>query len=322
MIVLFVVLIALPQDRLRTGIVRRRRRTARRVAEVVRWLAARALHRASCSSSRRSCPAEPARRRATASRSRWSLLSLVLLTGYGGMVSLCQMTFVGIGAYDDGPLGHGGSLLGVLAAVGLRAVVGAVMALPTLRMRGLYLALATFAFATVMDQAVFTQVLRHRREPRRPAAGHPRHLRCSRTAPTSSSAPSSSRSLRIACSPYAAGRSDAGWSRSTTRRRPARPSASTSTGPSSSSSARPPRSPASPACCSAGPAVSVGATTSTRCSACVVLLLARVGGINTATGALLGAFVFALFPVAARPLPAAGQPAVPAHRPRRDQRRP
>jgi branched-chain amino acid transport system permease protein len=29
----------------------------------------------------------------------------------------------------------------------------------------------------------------------------------------------------------------------------------------------------------------------------VILLLARVGGINTVTGALLGAFVFALFPV-------------------------
>src|SRR5207302_9734180 len=65
----------------------------------------------------------------------------------------------GIGATMMGHYGHGGSLLGVLAAVGLCAVVGAVIALPTLKMRGLYLALATFAFATVMDQAVFTQVL-------------------------------------------------------------------------------------------------------------------------------------------------------------------
>jgi len=33
------------------------------------------------------------------------------------------------------------------------------VALPTLRLRGLYLALATFSFATVMDLAVFTQIL-------------------------------------------------------------------------------------------------------------------------------------------------------------------
>jgi branched-chain amino acid transport system permease protein len=86
------------------------------------------------------------------------LLSLLLLTGYGGMVSLCQMTFAGLGAVMMGHLGHGGSLLGVLAAVALAAGVGAVVALPTLKMRGLYLALATFAFATVMQQAVFNQL--------------------------------------------------------------------------------------------------------------------------------------------------------------------
>ncbi|HVT64933.1 MAG TPA: ABC transporter permease [Mycobacteriales bacterium] len=88
------------------------------------------------------------------------ILSLVLLTGYGGMVSLCVLSFVGIGAYAMSHAGGtGGSLLGVLAAVGLSAAVGAVVALPTLRLRGLYLALATFSFATVMDLAVFTQIL-------------------------------------------------------------------------------------------------------------------------------------------------------------------
>jgi branched-chain amino acid transport system permease protein len=58
-----------------------------------------------------------------------------------------------------GHLGHGGSLVGVVAAVALSAAVGAAVALPTLKMRGLYLALATFAFATVMDQAMFNQIL-------------------------------------------------------------------------------------------------------------------------------------------------------------------
>ena len=53
-----------------------------------------------------------------------TLLSLVLLTGYGGQVSLCQLTFVGLGAYAMGTWG-GGSLLGVVAAVLLSAAAGA-----------------------------------------------------------------------------------------------------------------------------------------------------------------------------------------------------
>jgi branched-chain amino acid transport system permease protein len=85
------------------------------------------------------------------------MLSLVLLTGYGGQVSLCQFTFAGLGAYAMGKVGgNGGSFLGLLAAVGLAAAVGIVVALPALRLRGLYLALATLAFAYGMDQVFFT----------------------------------------------------------------------------------------------------------------------------------------------------------------------
>jgi branched-chain amino acid transport system permease protein len=86
-----------------------------------------------------------------------TLLSMVLLTGYGGQVSLCQLTFVGIGSYAMGTWG-GGSLLGVLAAVLLSAAAGAAVALPTLRLRGLYLALATFAFASAADLVFFNRV--------------------------------------------------------------------------------------------------------------------------------------------------------------------
>lgn len=86
------------------------------------------------------------------------LLSLVLLTGYGGQVSLCQMTFAGTGAYAMGHLGHGGSLLGIAAAVVLAGAFGAAVALPTLRLRGLYLALATLAFGQAMDYVFFGQV--------------------------------------------------------------------------------------------------------------------------------------------------------------------
>src|SRR5207247_2288156 len=49
----------------------------------------------------------------------------------------------------------GDSLLGILAAIGLSAAVGAVAALPALRLRGLYLALATFAFGAAMTPVFF-----------------------------------------------------------------------------------------------------------------------------------------------------------------------
>ncbi|MGH9029491.1 MAG: ABC transporter permease [Acidimicrobiales bacterium] len=83
------------------------------------------------------------------------LLSLVPLTGWGGQVSLCQVTLAGLGAFAMYKVGDGGSLLGLLAAMGLAGAVGAVIGLFTLRFRGLYLALGTFAFAVAMDNMFF-----------------------------------------------------------------------------------------------------------------------------------------------------------------------
>jgi branched-chain amino acid transport system permease protein len=85
------------------------------------------------------------------------LLSLVPLTGYGGQVSLCQLTFAGVGAVTMSRAdGGSGSLLALVLAVLVPAAVGALVALPTLRLRGLYLALATLAFAYAMDTAFCT----------------------------------------------------------------------------------------------------------------------------------------------------------------------
>jgi len=83
------------------------------------------------------------------------MLSLVPLAGWGGQVSLCQMTFAGLGAFAMARVAGGGSLLGLFAALGLAGAVGALIALPALRLRGLYLALATFAFAIAMDNMFF-----------------------------------------------------------------------------------------------------------------------------------------------------------------------
>jgi branched-chain amino acid transport system permease protein len=83
------------------------------------------------------------------------MLSLVLLVGYGGQVSLCQLTFAGLGAFAMGEVAGGGSWLGVLAGIALAGAVGALVALPAIRLRGLYLALSTLAFAEAMDYAFF-----------------------------------------------------------------------------------------------------------------------------------------------------------------------
>jgi len=84
------------------------------------------------------------------------MLSLVPLTGYGGQVSLAQMTFAGLGAFSMVKFGASGSIVGLIVAAGLAAAVGALIALPALRLQGLYLALSTMAFAALMDNMFFT----------------------------------------------------------------------------------------------------------------------------------------------------------------------
>ena len=87
-------------------------------------------------------------------------LSYVVVTGEGGMLSLAQVSFAGVGAVVTANLatGHGMStfvavLLGALAAVPF----GVLVALPSLRLGDLYLALATLAFAVLMDNLFFAQ---------------------------------------------------------------------------------------------------------------------------------------------------------------------
>jgi branched-chain amino acid transport system permease protein len=82
------------------------------------------------------------------------MLSLVLLTGYGGYVSLAQFTFAGVGAVAYSKLDQP-NLLGLFLAVLIAAAVGALVAIPVLRLTGLYLALATLAFAQLRDKLVF-----------------------------------------------------------------------------------------------------------------------------------------------------------------------
>jgi branched-chain amino acid transport system permease protein len=154
MIFLFIVLIALPQDRLRAGTVQGQRKPAAPPARrsviaaagfvVAAFVVSGLLSRENLGTA------------SSGLALGIILLSLLLLTGYGGQISLCQLTFAGLGAWAMSQVGGShGSLLGVVAALVLAAGCGVVVALPTYRLRGLYLALATLAFAQAMDFIFF-----------------------------------------------------------------------------------------------------------------------------------------------------------------------
>jgi ABC-type branched-subunit amino acid transport system ATPase component/ABC-type branched-subunit amino acid transport system permease subunit len=76
-------------------------------------------------------------------------LSLVVLTGYAGQISLGQFAFVQLGALAGGRLHQLGYPLWValLYAACAGGVVALVVGLPALRVRGLFLAVTTMAFA-------------------------------------------------------------------------------------------------------------------------------------------------------------------------------
>jgi sulfate-transporting ATPase len=85
-------------------------------------------------------------------------LSLVVLSGWVGQISLAQATFVGIGALVTGLIARDVGIgfpfdvvVGVLAAAVAATVLGAV----ALRIRGLYLAVATLIFAWMGDAFLF-----------------------------------------------------------------------------------------------------------------------------------------------------------------------
>ncbi len=156
-ILLFVILIALPSERLRTGGVQRVRESARVPTMRSALLAGGVLIVVTVAASRVMSVANVTRL-SLGLATAVIILSLVPLVGYGGQISLAAMTFAGLGAFAmvevaDGP----GPLIGLLAAASLAAVVGAVIALPALRLAGIYLALATAAFAVFMEKFIFTQ---------------------------------------------------------------------------------------------------------------------------------------------------------------------
>jgi branched-subunit amino acid ABC-type transport system permease component len=81
-------------------------------------------------------------------------LSITVITGMAGQISLCQATFAAVGGFATAQLVHVWSLPVLLTTVLgalLDAEVVAQLAIPALRLGGIYLALATFAFALMFD---------------------------------------------------------------------------------------------------------------------------------------------------------------------------
>ena len=85
-------------------------------------------------------------------------LSITLITGAAGQVSLCQAAFAGVGAFTAGQLATNFGVPVILAAlVGALVAAGSglVAALPALRLRGLALSLSTLTLALLTDAIAF-----------------------------------------------------------------------------------------------------------------------------------------------------------------------
>lgn len=78
--------------------------------------------------------------------------SLNLIAGYTGLLSIAQAAFYGIGAYTAALMAlklHAPFLLSLLSAVILSGFIGALIGIPSLRIRDDYFVIATFAFQVI-----------------------------------------------------------------------------------------------------------------------------------------------------------------------------
>ena len=84
-------------------------------------------------------------------------LSITVITGFAGQISLCQASFAAIGACATAQLAtkHGVSVIpAMLVGALIAAAVGAIIALPALRLGGIFLSLATLAFAFFFQNVI------------------------------------------------------------------------------------------------------------------------------------------------------------------------
>ncbi|GAA0602680.1 hypothetical protein GCM10009547_00100 [Sporichthya brevicatena] len=85
-------------------------------------------------------------------------LSLGLLVKVAGQVSLCHAAFVAVGAVAFSRLSVDAGLPWFLALLGAGLItlpIGVILALPAIRLSGIYLALATFGFGVLLENLVY-----------------------------------------------------------------------------------------------------------------------------------------------------------------------
>jgi len=81
-------------------------------------------------------------------------VGLMILTGYTGLISLATAGFLGVGAYTTANITtrlHWPMPIGVLGGTVVAAALGALFGLPALRVKGLYLAISTFAAQAIFN---------------------------------------------------------------------------------------------------------------------------------------------------------------------------
>src|SRR5260370_6184132 len=84
-------------------------------------------------------------------------LSTTLIGGMAGQISLCQASFAAVGSFGTAQLGERfdmAVLLRMVMGAAMAAIGGALLAVPALRLGGIFLALATLAFA-LMFESIF-----------------------------------------------------------------------------------------------------------------------------------------------------------------------
>ncbi len=81
-------------------------------------------------------------------------LGLMLLSGFTGQFSLGHAAFLGVGAYAQAVLTNSGVpfVAALLLSGLLAACVGVIVGLPALRVKGIYLAIATLAFGFIVEE--------------------------------------------------------------------------------------------------------------------------------------------------------------------------
>jgi len=83
-------------------------------------------------------------------------LGLMLLAGFTGLFSIGHAAFLGVGAYTQAVLTNMGMPFPIALAMsaGLSAAVGVVVGLPALRVKGIYLGIATLAFGFIVEEVL------------------------------------------------------------------------------------------------------------------------------------------------------------------------